>query len=54
MKPRAWSCRSDSLVDFQAFFSQTKTWRETSVNDGQATIGMWLQTTDQLKINCEV
>ena len=31
------------LVDFQAFFSQIKTWKETSVNDGQASVGLCLK-----------
>lgn len=40
------------LVDFQAFFSQIKTWKETSVNDGQDSVRLCLKTTDQLDINC--
>lgn len=36
------------LVHSQAFFSQIKTREETSVNDGQASVRLCLETTDQL------
>lgn len=41
-------------VNFQAFFSQIRTWKETSENDGQASIRLCLKTRDQQDINCEI
>lgn len=37
------------LVHFQAFFSQIKTWKETSVDDGQASARLCLKSTDKLE-----